>query len=232
MNLNADFTARAAIHAARLPWVPSPTPGVERRMLDRVGGEVARATSIVRYAPGSQFPPHTHGGGEEILVLDGVFSDETGDFPAGTYLRNPPGSRHRPGSAPGCTLLVKLWQMDPGDRATVRCDWACAPPERLAAGVESTLLFGNDEESVRVERWAPGAVVDRAAPGGLELLVLEGGFDSLGEPFEPLSWLRRPDGDRLCARAGAAGCRVWLKSGHLARVRGLAAAGADHATPG
>ena len=89
MNINADFSKRVAVYAARLPWVPSPMKGVDRRMLDRVGDEVARATSIVRYAPHSHFSPHTHGGGEEFLVLEGVFQDEHGDFPAGSYIRNP-----------------------------------------------------------------------------------------------------------------------------------------------
>src|SRR5271168_3981228 len=106
MNLNSAFGARAAVHAGRLAWTPSPIPGVDRCMLDRVGEEVARATSIVRYAPGSHFSPHTHGGGEEFLVLDGVFQDEHGDFPAGSYIRNPPTSRHTPRSEVGCTLFV------------------------------------------------------------------------------------------------------------------------------
>ena len=100
MELHADFSRRVAVHAARLPWVASPMAGVERRMLDRIGDEVARATSIVRYAPGSHFSSHTHGGGEEFLVLEGVFEDEYGEFPAGSYVRNPPTSRHTPGSAP------------------------------------------------------------------------------------------------------------------------------------
>jgi anti-sigma factor ChrR (cupin superfamily) len=89
MELNADFTKRAVVHGAMMPWQASPIPGVERRMLDRVGDEVARATTIVRYAPNSQFSPHTHGGGEEFLVLEGVFQDEHGDYPVGTYVRNP-----------------------------------------------------------------------------------------------------------------------------------------------
>ena len=97
MQLNADFTQRAAMHGTRLPWTPSPIAGVDRRMLERIGGEVARATSIVRYAPNSHFSAHTHEGGEEFLVLEGVFSDEHGDFPAGSYVRNPPTSRHAPG---------------------------------------------------------------------------------------------------------------------------------------
>ncbi|WP_299047113.1 cupin domain-containing protein [uncultured Tateyamaria sp.] len=122
MKLNADFTRRAVVHAAGQDFVPSPMPGVERLMLDRIGDEVARATTIVRYAPGSNFSPHTHDGGEEFLVLDGVFQDEHGDSPAGTYVRNPPGSRHQPGSEPGCTIFVKLRQFASDDDRHVVVD--------------------------------------------------------------------------------------------------------------
>ena len=108
MNINSDYTKRVVINHHDLPWIPSPETGVERRMLDRIGDEVAKATSIVRYQPGSAFQTHTHEFGEEILVLDGVFSDETGDYPAGTYIMNPPGSSHAPHSKTGCTLFVKL----------------------------------------------------------------------------------------------------------------------------
>ena len=76
MNINANFDERAVVHSDQAPWTPSPIKGVERRMLDRIGDEVARATTIVRYAPGSSFSEHTHTGGEEFLVLDGVFQDE------------------------------------------------------------------------------------------------------------------------------------------------------------
>ena len=107
MELNADLTQRAVLNTIAQAWLPSPMPGVERRMLDRCGGEVARATSIVRYAPGSRFARHSHGGGEEILVLEGVFQDEHGSYPAGSWLRNPPGSVHRPWSEAGCTIWVK-----------------------------------------------------------------------------------------------------------------------------
>ena len=225
MNLNADFAARAAVHAARLGWTPSPIPGVDRRMLDRIGAEVARATSIVRYAPGSRFSPHVHGGGEEFLVLDGVFQDEHGDFPAGSYIRNPPGTRHAPGSAPGCTIFVKLWQFAPDDRLQLRLDTGAGQftPAPGHPGVEAMPLFEAAGERVRIERWAPGADVAHAAPGGMELLALEGGFTEGGERFEPQSWLRLPPGSRLRAVASSQGCRVWIKEGHLAHVRGAPA---------
>jgi anti-sigma factor ChrR (cupin superfamily) len=107
MELHADLIQRAVLDTSALAWLPSPMAGVERRMLDRRGGEVARATSIMRYAPGSRFERHSHGGGEEILVLDGVFLDERGRYPAGSWLRNPPGSPHRPWSDSGCSIWVK-----------------------------------------------------------------------------------------------------------------------------
>ncbi len=113
MELNADFEKRVAIHAARIPWMPSPAPGVERRMLDRLGDEIARATTIVRFAPGSHFAAHVHGGGEEILVLDGVFQDETGDFPAGSYIRNPPESRAYAGLGSGLHDLREAMAVRP-----------------------------------------------------------------------------------------------------------------------
>ena len=221
MELNADFAQRASVHAARLPWVPSPVSGVDRRMLDRIGGEVARATSIVRYAPGSHFSAHTHDGGEEFLVLDGVFQDESGDFPVGTYVRNPPTSRHRPGSAPGCTIFVKLWQFDPADRTQLRLDTGAMPPRPVSGrpGVETVPLFRDAAEEVRLERWAPRAAVSLPAPDGLEVLVLDGGFEEAGEAFELQSWLRLPPGSTLRATAGPRGCRVWMKLGHLLSVR-------------
>ncbi|MEM8776605.1 MAG: cupin domain-containing protein, partial [Pseudomonadota bacterium] len=122
MQRNDDFSQRAVVHSEDEPWVASPIPGVDRRMLDRIGDEVARATSIVRYAPGSKFSAHVHTGGEEFFVLDGVFQDEHGDFPAGSYIRNPPESSHTPGSDEGCTIFVKLWQFDMADRTHIRAD--------------------------------------------------------------------------------------------------------------
>jgi len=107
MKLHADLTQRAVLNTIAQAWLPSPMPGVERRMLDRCGAEVARATLIMRYAPGSRFERHSHGGGEEILVLEGVFKDEHGSYPAGSWLRNPPGRAHRPWSEAGCTIWVE-----------------------------------------------------------------------------------------------------------------------------
>jgi len=109
MRLNADFSKRVVIDTEAMPWEASPMPGVKRRKLDRIGEEVARATSLVKYDPDSYFSAHTHGGGEEFFVLEGVFSDEHGDYPAGTYVRNPIGSSHTPRSEEGCIIFVKVF---------------------------------------------------------------------------------------------------------------------------
>ncbi len=217
MELNNDFSKRAAVHAAGIPWVASPMKGVERRMLDRIGGEIARATTIVRYAPGSSFSAHTHDGGEEFLVLEGVFQDEHGDFPVGSYVRNPPTSHHTPGSKEGCVIFVKLWQFDPADRQDVRRETAKAAAEPVAGrpGVSIIPLYSDHCEDVRLETWAPGTAVSLDLPGGLEALVIEGSFEEGGETFTNQSWLRLPTGSRLEAITGPNGARVWVKTGHL-----------------
>ncbi len=217
MELNADFTRRVVMHGDEIPWQASPIAGVSRRMLDRIGDEVARATSIVRYDPHSRFSAHVHTGGEEFLVLDGVFQDEHGDFPAGSYIRNPPQSRHTPGSEPGCTILVKLWQFDLADRSHIRIDLnrIGAVPDAARPGVAVTPLFLDPRENVRVEQWQPGVTVPLDTDGGAELFVLEGGFDEGGEGLRRHSWLRLPSGAQAVAKAGPAGAKVWIKSGHL-----------------
>jgi anti-sigma factor ChrR (cupin superfamily) len=219
LELNADFNERVFVHAAKLPWKASPMPGVERRMLDRLGNEIARATTIVRYAPKSFFSPHVHAGGEELFVLEGIFQDEHGDFPAGSYIRNPPESKHTPGSGLGCTIFVKLWQFDLADRTHVRIDTNkmtfISDAER--AGVEIMPLFRDALEDVRLERWAASATIALDASAGMEILVLAGSFSEGGEAFEPQSWLRLPKCGAAQAKVGANGARVWIKRGHLAK---------------
>ncbi|NNE79983.1 MAG: cupin [Silicimonas sp.] len=225
MDLNADFSQRIAVHSADEPWVASPMPGVDRRMLDRMGDEVARATSIVRYAPGSSFSSHVHTGGEEFLVLDGVFQDEHGDFPAGSYIRNPPQSSHTPGSEPGCTIFVKLWQFDLDDRTHVRIDTGKMRlvPER--SGVQVMPLFSDGREDVAIEHWDPNADIALNAAGGAEVLVLAGGFSEAGEAFRAESWLRLPTDRHSTAHVGPDGARVWIKRGHLRQTPSAPVAG-------
>ena len=218
MQINSDFSQRVVIHTAREPWVNSPISGVQRRMLDRIGDEVARATSVVRYAPGSQFSPHTHDGGEEFVVLEGVFQDEHGDYPAGSYIRNPPTTRHTPGSQAGCVIFVKLWQFDLADRTEVRLNMhhvvqTAAGPG--VSGVTTALLHEDARERVQLETWAAGASVQRALPDGAEFLVLDGTFSEADDCLEQHAWLRIPRGGQLNATAGPGGAKVWVKMRHL-----------------
>ncbi len=217
MNLNDDFSLRIVARAADAVWTPSPLPGVERRMLDRVGDEVARATSLVRYAPGSRFDRHVHGGGEEILVLEGVFSDETGDHPAGSYLRHPPGSSHAPSSREGCLLFVKLQQFDPADTRSVRIDTRSAPWRRgLVPGLEVMPLHSHDGVDTALVRWAPKTRFNpHTHPGGEEILVLDGVFNDEGGAYAAGTWLRSPRWSRHTPYTGPEGALIYVKVGHL-----------------
>ena len=216
MQLNADLSRPATVDSSVLAWVVSPVVGVERRMLERDGDEVARATSLVRYAPGSAFSPHTHGAGEEFLVLAGVFSDEAGDFAAGFYVRNPPGSRHPPASAPGAVILVKLRQMPPEETAPVRLD-TCDPAlwRDLAQGRQEAVLFEAPWERVVMLRLTPGHVgAAEAWPRGVELFVVEGDLVIDGTTHRAGAWLRRPPGSRVTL-ASQRGALLYRKTGHL-----------------
>lgn len=216
MRLNDDFTTRTLVHADTLDWVKSPAAGVERRMLFRIGEEKARATSIVRYAPGSRFARHEHSGGEEFVVLDGTFQDETGDFPVGSYVRNPPGTSHAPGSDDGCTILVKLWQFARSDEARIVQRPGEGKVLPLRAGIVSAhLLFDGAGERVMLEEWQAGASIAVENPHGLELLVLKGGFDDGTDSLHQWSWLRLPAGMALNAVAGYEGATIWYKAAPL-----------------
>lgn len=221
MKINADLSKGVVVHTNSLEWVASPQPGVERRMLDRDGAEVARATSIVRYAPGGSFPAHEHGGGEEFLVLEGVFSDEHGDYPAGTYVRNPIGSSHASFTKEGCTILVKLRQMSgPGEQRLVADTNAGEWQQGAASGVERLPLFESEStgEKVYLARFAPDAMVagDFHA-GGEEVLVLEGALEDEYGTYPKGAWLRQPDGSSHSPYSKG-GCTLWVKRGHLPPV--------------
>ena len=190
-------------------WVPSPLPGVERVMLDRLGAERGRATSLVRYAPGSSFDAHAHPGGEEILVLQGTFSDESGDHGAGWYLRHPPGSNHRPWSTDGALIFVKLWQMPDSETSTVRTH---------TGNPETWMRDGDIERSPALrQRRGAGATAEVACQGcglqaghgerGAELLVIEG--ETGRGPCQPMS--------RSAGCACPAGTRLSSRQARLAR---------------
>jgi len=217
MDVNGDFSKRVVMHGQSLPWEPSPMPGVDRRRLDRINADQDRVTTIVRYAPNSHFSEHVHPGGEEFIVLEGVFEDDYGDWPAGSYIRNPPQSKHTPGSTLGCTIFVKLCQFQPEDRTFIHANRhkIGLVPERNRDGVSVSPLYKDAHEDVRFERWEPGASVHVDAQNGAEVFVLEGSFRENEDSFRETSWLRSPVNSIIKATAGNSGAFVWIKSGHL-----------------
>jgi len=219
MLINADFSRTAIVAPHEYEWVSSPQSGVERVMLDRIGAEKARATSIVRYAPNSSFPGHLHPGGEEILVLAGTFSDEGADYPAGWYLRNPPGSSHRPSSDEGCTIFVKLQQMADTEQHTVRVDTRAPSNWHRQGSREVCPLFADDSEQVGLYRLAANELLLGQLLQGFELLVLEGSVTAHGQSYEPGTWMRLPTGQHLDVIAGQQGTTVYLKTGHLVQQK-------------
>lgn len=215
MRINADFSRRAVLSRDEQSWIASPAPGVDRIMLDRIGDEVARATSIVRYAAGSRFERHEHAKGEEFLVLEGVFSDESGDYPAGTYVRNPPGSGHSPFSEAGCTILVKLRQFSSSDLQAVVVDTLVVAMSPEDEGRESAAIHEFADEVVSVVRLMKGYRWQlNVGPGGFEVLLVSGSIEIDGTQYSPQSWARLPAGDSttICACDDSF---LWTKSGHL-----------------
>jgi anti-sigma factor ChrR (cupin superfamily) len=218
MNIHNDLSERIVLHTDQLAWQASPIEGVERQMLDREGGEVARATSVVRYAPNTEFTPHTHDGGEEILVLDGCFSDERGNYSAGMYLRNPPGSQHAPYSTDGCTLFVKLRQFAQTDSQALRLntkasDWYPG----LVPGLSVMPLHEHDGISTALVRWAPNTAFNpHVHPGGEEIYVLDGVFHDEFGVYPKGSWIRSPRYSKHAPFTKEEGALIYVKVGHLA----------------
>ena len=99
-----------ALRGSELDWRQGMVPGLKVTSLHQ---GLTKHTALVRWAPETRFNPHTHVGGEEILVLEGVFRDEHGSYPAGTWIRSPHMSNHRPFTGPeGATILVKVGHLD------------------------------------------------------------------------------------------------------------------------
>ena len=218
--IHADFSRPLAVDTGRMEWQASPAGGVWRKRLELIGHDQPRLTSIVRFEPGSRFDEHGHPGGEEILVLSGTFSDASGDFPAGSYVRNPRGWVHAPWTETGCELFVKLcqFQSDDHQRVIVRPSdlvWQAGDHPDLAV----ILLHAHGDEQVTLDRLAPGAEgIARDYPEGAEILLLEGELETDGQRFPLGTWLRLPPGTRQVVGSGPDGCRFYCKRGLLGRT--------------
>ena len=215
MEINADHSQRVVINHHDLTWIASPESGVERRMLERQGGEVAVATSIVRYQPGSKFQSHSHEYGEEILVMDGSFNDETGHYSAGAYIMNPPGSSHAPFSESGCTLFVKLRHLGPDQIKrevvdTTTANWF----QGMVPGLTVMPLMQQGSGSALV-RWAPQTYFNpHRHYGGEEIFVVDGVFEDEHGRYPAGSWIRSPHMS-LHKPFSKEGCVIFVKTGHL-----------------
>lgn len=213
--LNMDFTRKVVIDSHTLDWARSPAGGVLRKPLAREEAERGHATSIVRYEPGARFDRHSHPKGEEILVLDGVFSDENGDYGQGTYIRNPPGSSHAPFSENGCTLFVKLHQFSEHDLRSVRIDTRHAHWLPGNGGLQVMPLHEFEHEHVALVKWPAG---ERFQPhrhfGGEEILVLSGTFCDEQGLYPSGTWIRSPHLSQHHPFVEEETI-IWVKTGHL-----------------
>ena len=213
--LNMDFTQPACVRAKDQQWIKSPADGVSRIPLEREAAESGHTTSFVRFEPGSFFPEHSHPQGEELYVLDGVFSDEYGDYPAGTYIRNPPGSRHKPFTNEGCSLFVKLDQFQKDDKKHI----VIRPEEQQwQAGIGNLRvlsLHNHATESTALVHWPENEVFQPHTHwGGEEIVVIKGKFiDEYGE-YPALSWVRNPHMSKHFPRVEEE-TLILVKVGHL-----------------
>ena len=216
--IRADLTQRALVTPEDYRWDSSPIEGITRMKLDRIGDEIARATSLVDYEPHHTFPRHQHEGGEEILVLKGVFEDETGSYPAGTYLRNPIGTSHQPSSGPeGTRIFVKLHQFQSTDRTSVRINTAHAVwhPGRVP-GLSVLPLHEHGSEHIALVRWAPNTqFVSHTHFGGEEIFVIDGTFHDEYGRYPAGSWIRSPHLSRHTPFTESEGALIYVKTGHL-----------------
>ncbi len=191
--LRMDLTERAVMTPVHYQWLASPSQTVERMPLEREASETGRTTSLVRYQPGAAFAEHAHPRGEEILVLEGVFQDEHGDYPAGTYLRNPPGSSHRPRSQDGCLLFVKLCQFADDDLAQIRINTNQTPFVQGHGGLRVLPLHQHGTEGTALVFWPKGErFVPHTHVGGEEIFVISGCFQDEHGLYPKGSWLRSP----------------------------------------
>lgn len=215
IQLRCDLSLKEVVDIHAVPEVPSPVAGVLRRLIERDGGEVARATSVVRYAPGTHFHPHVHELGEEFLVLQGTFADEFGTYPAGTYVRNPAGSAHRPFTDDGCILFVKLRQLDPADQVrVVRDTRAAAWGPGAFPGLRNQLLGGFGTERTVLVRWDPGTRIPEHTHASVEeTLVLEGEIEDDEGCYPAGTWFRVPTGSTHAPRSPR-GALIMIKVGH------------------
>ncbi len=213
--LNMDFSKTVVLNTHTLEWIQSPMEGVWRKPLAREDAERGHATSLVRFDPGAHFPQHDHPLGEEILVLEGVFSDEFGDYPRGTYFRNPPGFKHRSFSDEGCLILVKLHQFQPGDEQKINIATETSAWLPGQGNLSVMPLHSYRGENTALVKWPAGETfVPHQHWGGEEIFVLKGEFIDEHGRYGEGSWIRSPHMSKHHPRVEEETI-IWVKVGHL-----------------
>ncbi|CAF2122644.1 unnamed protein product [Rotaria magnacalcarata] len=237
MQICSDLSVPHVIDSNLIPFVDSPKKGVQRRMLDRTGDEVARATTIVKFDPFVKFPRHNHEGGEEFVMLEGrLFDDLSGEHNPLTYCRHGMGTLHEPWTTEeGAILLVKLRQMNDLTEAPITMidtetsnDWK----KDLDTKRERLDLFSNTKtgECVWMEKLEAGFQSDNwvVGQGGEEIFVLKGdmSFENMDGTDDENNknnctkgfWIRRPTdwAGRKFKGTSENGCQLFMKTGHLA----------------
>lgn len=213
--LNMNFDERMVIDTTPMPWQASPSSTVWRKPLEREAKESGHTTSVVKYEAGASFSEHGHPFGEEIFVLEGVFSDEHGDYRAGTYLRNPPGSKHSPFSKEGCVILVKLNQFDQRDLQEVRVDTHNTPWLQGQGGLQIMPLHNFEHEHVALVKWPAKEVFKPHRHfGGEEIFVLSGTFKDEAGEYPKGTWMRNPHMSQHHPFVDEETV-IWVKTGHL-----------------
>lgn len=213
--LNMNFEKNVVIETHQQPWIASPLAGVWRKPLAREEAERGHATSLVKFDAGASFSEHDHPLGEEILVLSGTFSDQSGDYQAGSYFRNPEGFTHAPFSKEGCVLLVKLHQFKSGDNEHVvidtnKTDWLPG-----IGGLSVMPLHSYQGESTALVKWPKGEHFQRHSHvGGEEIFVIKGEFIDEHGRYPQGTWLRSPHLSEHCPYVEQETV-ILVKVGHL-----------------
>jgi len=232
IELHSDKSKAELVRTSEVEWkATSQAGGVYRKMIERQGTEkVARATTIVKFSPNQSFPRHVHDGGEEFLVLDGVWKDDYGDFPKYSYIRNYIGSGHTPSiGEEGCVILVKLRQMSLLSKGEPEHkNWGELTPDQVSNkgraeedGTKQVSLFSSPFESTSVLLLPKGSSLKVKVPKhGAEIFVVDGTFTSELGTHNQWSWCRVPNEEDEAKffeiNTLDDDVYVWMKEGHLA----------------
>lgn len=215
MTVNMDFSRQLSCDTATAAWQTGAEDGVARCILEQAE-EAGHVTFVGRFPAGFGIPPHPHPGGEEVLVLDGSFFDGDGSYPAGSYLRLPRGYTHATETPEGCTLFVKVGQVDPAETARVAADPDVADFTPTSLGLSRRVLYQGGGEEAFLVRFAPGAAAPHHSHGGgEEVFIVEGSLVDDGVRHGAGTWLRYPDGSSHQPHSPD-GCLLFVKRGHLA----------------